>query len=388
MFKVSGLKPLLRTSASFRPQHDIASRLPSEILAKIFDLTLNVMDRSHYNPHHSLVPFATVNKWWSDIAHYLLYRSISVNSSTYSTNVPGMLRQTLSADPQIAARVIELRVAVDEDRRIQDFFALFDLCVNLKHVDIFGYQLHSLQSCRRVLAQRNLISIHIRMDTCSSLKDPAFCSTGCLLEMMQGWPDLEKLHISHITSSAHTTHVRNNCCPRLKVIHMCEGEFSADLLLQLPRITQAVERLHLRTAWVYEFPASSVFFAIRAWQNSLKWLHYAPKRRLDVHPSQHPHLPHLKYFETNSTGLPASYLRVVSPNVSTLRYMATLEDFHHVTTNLYDLTFLPSLALLYISPLPDWTSLSSHPKFPEDDVQSLETICVQRSIELIFQFYP
>jgi len=349
-----------------------------------------VMGRSRYNPQYSLMPFATVNKWWSGVAHYLLYRSISVHNGVHSrTNVVGMLRRTLSEDPQIAARVIELRFAVAsaEDDKIQDFLALFDLCVNLKHVDIFGYRLHSLECCRRVLAQRNLISIHIRMDNYSSVENPAFCSTGCLLEMMQGWPDLETLHISYITSSAHT-YVRNNCCPRLKVIYINEGEFSGDLLLQLPRITQAVERLHLRTAWIYEFPASSVFFAIRAWQNSLKWLHYAPKRQLNVHPSQHPHLPHLKFFETNSTGLPASYLRIVSPNVSTLRYMATMEDFHHVTTNLYDLTFLPSLTLLYISPLPDWSSLSSHPEFSEDDVRSLETICVQRSIQLIFGLFP
>jgi hypothetical protein len=226
------------------------------------------------------------------------------------------------------------------------------------------------------------------MENSSSLKDPAFCSTGCLLEMMQGWPDLEKLYISHLTSSDYT-HVRSNCCPRLKVITISEGEFSTDLLLQLPRIAQAVERLHLRTAWIYEFPASSVFLAIRAWQNSLKWLHYAPKRQLDVHPSQHPHLPHLKYLETNSTALPASYLRVVSPSVSTLRYMATMEDFHHVTINLYDLTFLPSLTLLYICLLPKhWFSRSTRLEIPKDDVRSLEMICVQRSIQLVFDLYP
>jgi hypothetical protein len=348
------------------------------------------MDGSHYNPQYSLVPFATVNKWWSGVAHYSLYRSISVHHGAYSrNNVVGMLRRTLSEDPRIAARVMELRVGVGcvEDNKVQDFIALFDLCVNLKHVDIYGYRLHSLECCRRLLAHRNLISIHIRMDNYSRLKDPAFCSTGCLLEMMQGWPDLETLHISHITSSAHT-HVRNNCCPRLKVIYMNEGEFSADLLRQLPKVTQALERLHLRTAWIHEFPASSVFFAIRAWKNSLKWLHYAPKRQLDVHPPQHPHLPHLKFFETNSTGLPASYLRIVSPNVSTFRYMATMEDFHYITTNLYDLTFLPSLTLLYISPLPDWSTLSSNPEFPEDDVRSLTTICVQRSIQLIFGLFP
>jgi hypothetical protein len=206
--------------------------------------------------------------------------------------------------------------------------------------------------------------------------------------MMQGWPDLEKLHISHLTSSDYT-HVRNKCCPRLQVIHISEGEFFTELLLQLPRITQAVERLHLRTAWTYEFPASSVFLAIRAWQNSWKWFHYAPKRRLDVHPSQHPHLPHLKCFEINSTALLASYRRIVSPNVSTLHYMATMEDFYHVTTSLYDLTFLPSLTLLYIYPLlEDWFSCSTKPIFPEDDVRSLEKICVQRSIQLIFELYP
>ena len=212
-------------------------------------------------------------------------------------NIAGMLRRTLSEDPQIAALVIELRMAqgsvVKHD--IQDQIALLDLCINLKHVDIFGYTLHSLEGCRRALAQKSLISIHIRMENSFSLKGPMFCSTGHLLEIMQGWPDLEKLHISHLTSSDHIL-VRNNCCPRLKDICINEGEFSANLLLQLPRMTQAVERLHLRTAWIYEFPASSVFPAIRAWKNSLRWLHYAPKQPLDVHPSCHPHLLHLKYF--------------------------------------------------------------------------------------------
>ena len=111
-------------------------------------------------------------------------------------------------------------------------------------------------------------------------------------------------------------------------------------------MTQAVERLHLQSAWVHKFPASSVFPVIMAWKNSLRWLHYSPKQPLDVHPSCHPHLLHLKYFETNSTEVPASYLQVVSPNVATLCYMATIKDFHHITTNLYDSAFLSSLTLL------------------------------------------
>jgi hypothetical protein len=304
-------------------------------------------------------------------------------------NIAGMLRRTLSEDPQIAALVIELRMAQEYVVNLdtQDHIALLDLCVNLKHVDIVGYTLYSLEGCRRALAQCNLISIHIRMENPSALKHPEFCSTGHLLEMMQGWPDLEKLHISHLTSSDHIL-VRNNCCPQLKDICINEGEFSANLLLQLPRITQAVERLYLRTAWIHEFPASSVFPAIRAWKNSLRWLHYAPKQPLDVHPSCHPHLPHLEYFETNSTALPASYLQAVSPNVSTLRYMATIEDFHHITTNLYDSAFLSSLTLLYICLLPNWFVRSVRQKTPTDDVQSLENICAQRSIQLVFELYP
>lgn len=201
--------------------------------------------------------------------------------------------------------------------------------------------------------------------------------------MMQGWPDLETLHISHITSSAHT-HVRNNCCPRLKVIYINEGEFAADLLLQLPKITQALERLHLRTAWIYEFPASSVVF-FQFEPGRIRWSGFItpPKdNSMYIHPNI------LIFLTSNFSKQTRLDLHIVSPNVSTFRYMATMEDFHYITTTLYDLTFLPSLTLLYNSPLPDWSTLSSHPEFPVDDVRSLKTICVQRSIQLIFGLFP
>jgi len=390
LFKASETS-LLQISTSSHAQYNIASNPPSEILAQIFGYTLKVLDKYDYSPHSSLVPFLTVNKWWSGVAYGRLYRSISMGSRN-PANKARMLRRTLLDDPEIAALVIELRLAQGSrlgDDGFRDYITLLDLCINLKHVDIFSRKFHTLEGCRRALAQRNLISIHIRTEHWVSLKDPAFCSTGCLLEMMQGWPDLEKLHISHVASSGCTLPVtHNNCCPRLKDITISEGKFSAELLLQLPRMTQAVERLHLQTAWVHEFPASVVFPVIRTWQDSLRWLHYAPKTRLDIHPSDHPHLPHLKYFETNSTALPASYLPVISPNVSTLRYMATIEDFHYITTNLYDSTFLSSLTLLYISSLPSWSPRILAPRLPEDDVRSLKKICVQRSIQLVFELYP
>ena len=391
VIKASGPTLLLRTNTSSRAQHNVASRPPPEILGHIFYFALEVKNKYDYSPQSSIVPFLTVNKWWSGVAYHRLYRSISMGSRP-QLNIAGMLRRTLSEDPQIAALVIELRMAQGSvvKNNIQDQISLLYLCINLKHVDIFGHRLHNLEGCRRALAQRSLISIHIRMENSSSLAHPTFCSTRHFLEMMQGWPDLEKLYISHLTSSDHIL-VHNNCCPRLKDICISEGEFSANLLCQLPRMAQAVERLHLRTAWKYEFPASSVFPAIRAWKNSLRWLHYAPKQPLDVNPSCHPHLLHLKYFETNSTALPASYLQVISPNVSTLRYMATIEDFLHITTNLHDLAFLSSLTLLYICPLPNWSDWSIHsasPELPKDDVQSLKNICAQRSIQLVFELYP
>jgi len=154
-----------------------------------------------------------VNNWWSGVAYRRLYRLISMGTRP-RLNMAGMLRRTRSKDPQIAALVIELRMTqgyvVNHD--IQGHIALLDLCINLKHVDIFGYTLHSLEGYRRALAQRSLISIYIRMENSSSLKHPAFCSTGHLLKMTQGWPDLEKLHISHLTSSDHIL-VHNNYYP-------------------------------------------------------------------------------------------------------------------------------------------------------------------------------
>lgn len=390
LFKASE-PSLLRISTSSRAQYNIASNPPSEILAQIFGYTLKVLGKYDYDPHSSLVSFLTVNKWWSGVAYGRLYRSISVGSCD-ATNRARMLRRTLSDDAEIAALVVELRLAQGSrlgDDGFRDYIAILDLCINLKHVDIFSREFHTLEGCRRALAQKNLISINIRTQNWVSLKVPAFCSTGCLLEMMQGWPDLEKLHISHVAPSGCTLPViHNNCCPRLKDITIDEGKFTPELLPQLPRMTQAVERLHLQTAWVHEFPASVVFPVVRTWQDSLKWFHYAPKTRLDIHPSHHPHLPHLKYFETNSTALPASYLRIISPNVSTLRYMATIEDFHYITTNLYDSTFLSSLTLFYIYSLPCWSRPFPPPKLPEDDVRSLKKICMQRSIQLVFQLYP
>jgi len=126
--------------------------------------------------------------------------------------------------------------------------------------------------------------------------------------------------------------MHNNCCPPTQK-YISEGEFSTNLLPQLPRSTQAIERLHLETAWIDEFPASTVFRTTQAWQHSLRWPHYIPKTQLDVHPSHYSHLPHLKYFKINSTAVPAC-LDVVSPNVSTSRYMTAIENFHRITTSM------------------------------------------------------
>jgi len=65
-------------------------------------------------------------------------------------------------------------------------------------------------------------------------------------------------------------------------------------------------------------------------------------------------------------------------NVSTLRYMATMEDFHHVTINLYDLTFLPSLTLLYICLLPKhWFSALLGLKFWRWCTVAGEDLCAE-----------
>ena len=54
-------------------------------------------------------------------------------------NVAGMLCCTLTEEIQIAALVKELRMAEESvvNHNIQNQITLFDLCINLKHIDIF-----------------------------------------------------------------------------------------------------------------------------------------------------------------------------------------------------------------------------------------------------------
>ena len=165
--KASGPSSLLRTNTSSCAQHNVTSQPPPEILGLLM-----------------------VNKWWSGVTYHRLYLSISMGNGP-RLNVAGMLRCTLAEELQIAALFRELQMAevsvVNCD--IQDQIALLDLCINLKHVNILGYRLHNLEGCHQALVQRSLISIHIRMENTFFLKDPAFCSAGYLLEMMQGWPN-------------------------------------------------------------------------------------------------------------------------------------------------------------------------------------------------------
>ena len=165
--KASGPSSLLRTNTSSCAQHNVTSQPPPEILGLLM-----------------------VNKWWSGVTYHRLYLSISMGNGP-RLNVAGMLCCTLAEELQIAALFRELQMAevsvVNCD--IQDQIALLDLCINQKHVNILGYRLHNLEGCHQALVQRSLISIHIRMENLFFLKDLAFCSTGYLLEMMQGWPN-------------------------------------------------------------------------------------------------------------------------------------------------------------------------------------------------------
>jgi len=110
----------LRIKTSSCTQHNIASNPPSEILAEIFGFTLKAKSKYHYDPHSPLLPFLMVNKWWSGAAYRQLYCSISM----HHRHVAKLLYRTLSEDPQIAALVIELRVAAASgpmDVRWQDY---------------------------------------------------------------------------------------------------------------------------------------------------------------------------------------------------------------------------------------------------------------------------
>ncbi|KAJ6632280.1 hypothetical protein B0H10DRAFT_11211 [Mycena sp. CBHHK59/15] len=162
--------------------------LDTAILEHIFTL----LAPKKFAPHKRLVPLLRVNKHWHEIGRRRMYTSISLKGQWVSRP----LRKTLQKNKALAALVSELvmdtELSSQDPKETLDHVQIIAACLNLQHLTILGYAPNDVHTYREAIASRSsLVALNIS-------EGGGMFSFAQLLEMMPGWPKLEKLILKNI----------------------------------------------------------------------------------------------------------------------------------------------------------------------------------------------
>ncbi|KAJ7687828.1 hypothetical protein B0H17DRAFT_678223 [Mycena rosella] len=237
--------------------------LDNAILERIFA----VLAPKKLAPHKRLVPLLRVNKHWNVLGRQRLYEAISLKGQWISRP----LRKTLESNKALAELVTELvmdtELSSQDPKETLDHIRIVAACPNLQHLTILGYASVEVDKYREAISSRaNLVTLN-------ASEGSGMFTFAQLLDMMSGWPKLQKLILKDtlLPSDSPPAASPGKSCTHLKMVKIID---TLDATKHFGFVSFAAMAPALSVLWVQpqrEMPAD-VVDGLRIWAPTLEAL--------------------------------------------------------------------------------------------------------------------
>lgn len=315
------------------------SSLPTEIWAIIIeDVKSEYVETRPKDPKYIrfipqwyLTPLLRVSKqWYAGCVRYL-YRSVAIGShapfqfraregetdvqtrrrlhianeeARKGDEIAKDLCRTLTTCPRLAALVEKLQLGVE---LLYNYNALewtqtntriLQLCPNVEHVEIRGFEFSKLHPLVNVLKEKSLVSLSIntrRLSDSQRRRGGTFSQT---LEMIQKWPKLRSIEAEDFLNDEvvnnptwlDTIQASSRCCPYLtEIIFSGAALHARELECVRAMCSRDVEKLHVsmygnRVSGNGDAAAVALCECLRAWSSTLQCLKISIRGNHDPYP--------------------------------------------------------------------------------------------------------
>ncbi|KAJ7484026.1 hypothetical protein B0H11DRAFT_1196470 [Mycena galericulata] len=343
----------------------------------IAERILNILAPKKLAPHKRLVPLLRVNKHWHALILPRLYTAITLKNPW----VARPLRRTLERNTVLAALVEELvldtELSSQDPAETRDHQRVVAACPNMRHLTVLGYASPSEGDGDVVGKYRKAIAGRTKLETLHVSEGAGMWTFAQLLEMLRGWPQLEKLILKDTLLPADASSFPSNSppstpptptpptqgppCTRLKMVKITD---TLDASKQFSLAAFAAIAPSISVLWIEPRPEhapvvpADLLHGVRAWAPTLEALYLLADA--EPHLSVLPTLTALTHLSVHasssspSSSIPA-LLRATPPSLTALTLRlppATLP------------ALVEALAGLRVPPSPDSHPPASHPPPP------------------------
>jgi len=341
----------------------------------ILERILTVLAPKKLAPHKKIVPLLRVNKHWNAVGRRRLYAAISLKGQW----VARPLRKTLDKSPALAALVTELvmdtELSSQDPKETADHMRIVAACPNLQHLTVLGYASADVEKYRQAIASRAaLVTLNLS-------EGAGMFTFAQLLEMLAGWPKLEKLILKDtlLPSEAPLPAPSGTQCSLLKMVKIID---TLDAAQRFSFSAFAALAPSVSVLWVQpqrEMPGDLVD-GLRAWASTLEALCLLSDSEIHLETIL-PQFTSLKHLDTWSQMLSPLSVKHAPPSIEALTYRIFPAQLLDLSETLALPTVLPSLKALEVKGAIPPGKLTAM-KFTPTATQSIRTVCKRRRIRL------
>jgi len=341
----------------------------------ILERILTVLAPKKLAPHKRIVPLLRVNKHWNAVGRRRLYAAISLKGQW----VARPLRKTLDKSPALAALVTELvmdtELSSQDPKETADHMRIVVACPNLQHLTVLGYASTDVEKYREAIASKAaLVTLNLS-------EGAGMFTFAQLLEMLSGWPKLEKLILKDtlLPSDALLSAPSGTQCSSLKMVKIID---TLDAAQRFSFSAFAARAPYVSVLWVQpqrEMPGDLVD-GLRAWVSTLEALCLLSDSEMHLETIL-PQFTSLKHLDTWSQMLSPLSVKHAPSSVEALTYRIFPAQLLDLSETLAIPTVLPSLKALEVKGAIPPGKLTPM-KFTPTATQSIRTVCKRRRIRL------
>lgn len=369
---------------------------PPELLEQIFkylERPFELTDPSRER-RRKLFPLLFVCKEWHAVALPVLYSSVPIDiTDRWVREECEGICDTFRRNPSIASYVRGLGI-ISSSSTLEDSLQHIDilrLCTNVKCVELQRISA-ILGELGSALAQMDLEEFSVfeyglQQEQPGSRHSLKSSSTYGIIHYLHHWPRLRRLVAQAYKANALSSSVAlrdlpapTGYCPKLREVVLTGCRFSADFLLVLSKLAPNVESAEISLEKFGSMETLKECF--RRWSTTLVRLSVESKDKDSLSPACVSLQGTLRSLHVWSQNMPPDSLHGFA-NLETLEYTCTSFEIEHISINLENDAFLPSMKILNLRRTEEY--LDWFHEEVEDvrrSKESIQTVCQNRNILL------
>ncbi|KAI0039229.1 hypothetical protein FA95DRAFT_1567271 [Auriscalpium vulgare] len=374
----------------------IASRVPNEVLEKIFFETNPDREKTPFTPNYALTQLALVSKRFATLAQRELYRILYLGlERPDAVRALARLCDTIADKPALAANVRGIFYSLSSSAHAAENLFLAELvfkCPRLVDFEMNQWAPNTTVLIDALTHCKTLQSVRITGDEGDIYGDTPFCRVSKFWALLQGWPDLRRVVVEPILAldirsraNAPPPTVTPDACSSLIFVNLEAVPMHDENLRILSAIAPhlAVLTIHDNTMELAEMvpppTTQTLSAALVRWKHSLTSLEIAPEMGDNLDPHLHPILstmPQLRSLSLRSSHLAPLSLASGFPVLSALKFTIEAGQVGEVLSSLRAQGGLPALRKLRIR------FSESNQRADDSVLEELQDVCDERDIQL------